>query len=369
MKIKKTISIILICTLLLVPIVFAQTTLNPDIDSNGEVDILDILLVVNDYGKISGFDPRVDLNNDGQINILDIIIITNKWGIVRPYPHLQYFGYFGSNYIGGCSGPSCTGQLADHANVIHVYAELNRLPALAAEFQGAAQNGVGVIVNVASVFFPWPDAIFQQDTYQQDWTTMSNFLKDYESQIVAFYHIDEPYYNIYGQGSLVQQRKAEMETANNAIKSSFPNIPIAVTFGPWIGDNLAIPQGYNWVGFDCYVYSISHSWDDCQGYGNSPQYYVNLLKSKKTQNQRIFLVPDGQFFRDRGIDFTPELEQRKVDIADRYYNLAKNEQDIVMILPYLWHSYEDGGYLYRGTRDMNLLKTRYNQIGREISGK
>jgi hypothetical protein len=77
---KKIIPSILICMLAFIPLTFAQTNQNPDIDGSGEVDILDVLQVVNDFGKTAGFNPRVDLNNDGLINALDIFVIVNNWG-------------------------------------------------------------------------------------------------------------------------------------------------------------------------------------------------------------------------------------------------------------------------------------------------
>jgi hypothetical protein len=273
---------------------------------------------------------------------------------------LKYFSYYGSNYI-SCSGPSCTAEFADHANVNHVSAQLTKLPELAAEFDGAARNNVRVIVDLSDISFPWPTGQYQAD-FPQKWLELAEFLKPYESQIVAFNHIDEPYFHVSRYGPSADVLRQQIETVNAAIKAKFPNIPIAVTFaGNYIGEGLIIPQGYDWVGFDCYFFDIGQMWDNCDSSGNSPDYYFDLLNRTKNPHQKIFFVPDGDYFSKE--DFTQAIEILKVDIANRYYDMAANEPEVIMMLPYLWTE-ADGG-----TREMDLLKTRYNEIGSEISGK
>jgi endo-1,4-beta-xylanase len=84
---KRNVLIMVISIILSSPIILAQPQQNPDIDGNGVVNILDVLQVVNDFDKTTGFNPRVDLNNDGVINILDILVIVNNWGF-REICHL-----------------------------------------------------------------------------------------------------------------------------------------------------------------------------------------------------------------------------------------------------------------------------------------
>ena len=56
---------------------------NPgDINGDNEVDLLDILMIIEHFGKTSGFDEKVDLNNDGVINLSDILEVVKNWGKV-----------------------------------------------------------------------------------------------------------------------------------------------------------------------------------------------------------------------------------------------------------------------------------------------
>jgi len=51
-----------------------------DINNDNKVNILDILVIVKDYGKTFGFNPKADLNNDNRINILDILVVVRNLG-------------------------------------------------------------------------------------------------------------------------------------------------------------------------------------------------------------------------------------------------------------------------------------------------
>jgi hypothetical protein len=44
------------------------------------VNILDIGLIIDNYGKLPITDPRADLNHDGAVNILDIGVVVDNYG-------------------------------------------------------------------------------------------------------------------------------------------------------------------------------------------------------------------------------------------------------------------------------------------------
>ena len=57
--------------------------INPYINFNwyGVVNLFDILLIVKDFGKTSGFNAKADLNNDNVINLFDVMIVVKNWSI------------------------------------------------------------------------------------------------------------------------------------------------------------------------------------------------------------------------------------------------------------------------------------------------
>lgn len=58
----------------------SETVNNGDINNDGSVNVLDIILIVNDYGKSSEFNTRADLIKDNFIDLNDIIELTRYWG-------------------------------------------------------------------------------------------------------------------------------------------------------------------------------------------------------------------------------------------------------------------------------------------------
>ena len=49
-----------------------------DINEDGKVSILDLILVAGDFGKIKLIDPRTDVNGDGKVNISDLIAVAQS---------------------------------------------------------------------------------------------------------------------------------------------------------------------------------------------------------------------------------------------------------------------------------------------------
>ena len=49
-----------------------------DIDEDGKVSILDLILVARDFGKTKFINPRTDINGDGKVNISDLILVAQS---------------------------------------------------------------------------------------------------------------------------------------------------------------------------------------------------------------------------------------------------------------------------------------------------
>ena len=49
-----------------------------DINEDGKVSILDLILVARDFGKIKLIDPRTDVNGDGKVNISDLVAVAQS---------------------------------------------------------------------------------------------------------------------------------------------------------------------------------------------------------------------------------------------------------------------------------------------------
>ena len=53
---------------------------NGDVNQDGTVNILDIILVAQNLGQKSPSNPRVDVNKDGQVNVLDLVLVAERLG-------------------------------------------------------------------------------------------------------------------------------------------------------------------------------------------------------------------------------------------------------------------------------------------------
>ncbi len=71
-----------------------RTTLSADVNQDGQVNILDFVLVVNHFGENPPTNPRADVNKDGEVSILDLVWIlrsveSNRGTAAAPY-HKEY---------------------------------------------------------------------------------------------------------------------------------------------------------------------------------------------------------------------------------------------------------------------------------------
>ena len=62
-----------------------------DVNQDGIVNVLDIILVAQNLGQKSPSNPRVDVNKDGQVNVLDLVFVAERLGekVVSAAPSLM----------------------------------------------------------------------------------------------------------------------------------------------------------------------------------------------------------------------------------------------------------------------------------------
>ena len=57
-----------------------ETYLNEDVNKDGIVNILDIIVVAQNLGQKPPFEPRADVNKDGVVNVIDLVLVANRIG-------------------------------------------------------------------------------------------------------------------------------------------------------------------------------------------------------------------------------------------------------------------------------------------------
>ena len=62
-----------------------------DVNQDGTVNVLDIILVAQNLGQKPPSNPRVDVNKDGQVNVLDLVFVAERLGekVVSAAPSLM----------------------------------------------------------------------------------------------------------------------------------------------------------------------------------------------------------------------------------------------------------------------------------------
>ena len=57
-----------------------------DVNEDGQISILDLILIGQDFGKAEPANPRTDVNGDGQVNITDLVIVAQRIGEITGIP-------------------------------------------------------------------------------------------------------------------------------------------------------------------------------------------------------------------------------------------------------------------------------------------
>lgn len=275
---------------------------------------------------------------------------------------LQYFGYFASAMSGVGNG-NYTAEISNHSNVTWIASGTSAEHA--AKLQEAEQLEMKAVMDVSRVFFNYPSFTLK-DNFESEWINYANQIQPYINSVAAFYPLDEPF--LPSKNRPREDLKRDLEIIISTIRQKFPDKLTGVIFSYLELQNtaLVIPSGYDWIGFDCYPQELGGNFNNC--HGQPIQWYVDTIKAKLKPGQRMFLVPEGVFF---GTDaalasaYQPTLVSR----SDEFFRLAQSDPVFIGMFTFIYQSHYTGGENWFGTRDLPLVKTKYQQIGRSITNK
>jgi hypothetical protein len=302
------------------------------------------------------------------------------WGKIEVWANAtnipEYFGYYADAFTWLTS---VTAEILEHANISWVSSDLANVSSFLANLQYAQDHGLKVaLATPQDIFFD--ENLTLTTHYQDNWNYFASSVTPYLDSIAFIYPIDEPYSVAKVKSISAAEMKSRLETVSSLIKSTFPSKPVAFTFSAIDFDiqNSAfsdledpIPANYDWFGFDCYG-----SWEDCGektfNVSHSIPWYINQIKSKLDENQKVFLFSDA--FVKEADPADPDADAAEALLrlgrADKYYQLALSESSIVGMFPFLYQDdYTENSELFLGVRHWPILQSKYQEIGRTITGK
>jgi chitodextrinase len=164
--------------------------------------------------------------------------------------------------------------------------------------------------------------------WQARWNTFkaTNAASLTPGKIGCFYVADEPLWNGIPN--------EELAAVTNLIKSDYPAIPIFyIEAYPQVA-NMVVPASVDWIGFDQYF--IFDPLNNSQYLG-----YLSALKSKRSNNQKIFIIADAHWVPIYGSEgnVTPA---DMINTVQSYYDLAVSDPDVIGLIEYEWPGGFDG---------------------------
>jgi chitodextrinase len=164
--------------------------------------------------------------------------------------------------------------------------------------------------------------------WQARWNTFkaTNAVSLTPEKIGCFYIADEPLWNGIPN--------EELAAVSDVIKNDYPAIPIFyIEAYPQVA-NMVVPASVDWIGFDQYF--IFDPLNNSQYLG-----YLNALKSKRSNNQKIFIIGDSHWVPIYGSEgnVTPA---DMLSTVQSYYDLAVSDPDVIGLIEYEWPGGFDG---------------------------
>ena len=301
-------------------------------------------------------------------------------GLALPAPPagttgLHYFCYFTD--VSYDDAPS----VYDHANVV-LYGDAlgddkfqTSLPKIKRLRANPSTQSMGVVLSVYNqFFFPGGVPFDQVDTNPahwppQSWKNFRDALAPYASSLVSFYVIDEPPTSA-AMATYIAKVAAQL-------KADFPKVHVQVTYTAQDIDNdvWTIPNGVDWVGYDCYPGPFETECFAKEQYApgdgrtwRSVPYYYNKLKTAIARSHlpyqaQLVLIPEAWELSST-IDPSPEAQATILSRSEREIALAESDPSFAMIMPFLWDSVPSVPSI--GAADLPMVKTYYQALGQHI---
>lgn len=171
--------------------------------------------------------------------------------------------------------------------------------------------------------------------------------------VATIYIIDEPYFHrLPGE---------ELEAATNLIASTHPEIPRSFVESWTSLDQMRVPSGVDWIGFN--DYTIRDPSSDPRYLGS----FAKLKAARSRPDQGIIIIMDAQW-RPSYLSWRI-FPADMAEVAANYLKLAQAEPDVVAIIGYVWPGGLDT-VTQSGARDLpENVQQEYRRIGSIITGK
>ena len=261
------------------------------------------------------------------------------------YGHLEYFGFYAS----AMESWNFTQELAPFTNLtwIHVgdyNGEDAAIDEMIQRLLEARDAGVQATLSIEPYVFlnergdPRPDEEIEDFLVELRARIENEGLLE---TVAMMYPKDEPFREFiryrdpsfedqYITGKVYQEIYDDLTHVNELIKLGFPEKPIGVILSGYELTHrfFAIPENYDWVGFDCYS-NLFKSCDD----RSFVRHYSHLLDNMQP-HQSLMAVPET-WVTNQDIDRAdwPEILQSRLQ---HHYEIALNEPRFIAFIPFIW---------------------------------